>query len=114
VNITEKLAKDQATTKKCISMQEKMFIEFYDMGEYVTEGLINVTSTVKSSIIEEINTKIINISAMINASDSILLDYVKLNNKDIKNLQETTVEEIQTTINNFKGSAEKSLEEIKK
>ncbi|CAL4108039.1 unnamed protein product, partial [Meganyctiphanes norvegica] len=56
VNITEKLAKDHTTTKKCISMQEKLFTELDNFGEYMTEELINVTSTVKSSIIKELNT----------------------------------------------------------
>ncbi|CAL4102326.1 unnamed protein product, partial [Meganyctiphanes norvegica] len=56
VNITEKLAKDHTTTKKCISMQEKLFTEFRDMEDYMADGLINVTTTVKSSIIKELNT----------------------------------------------------------
>ncbi|CAL4149302.1 unnamed protein product, partial [Meganyctiphanes norvegica] len=86
------------------------FSEFVNMGEFVTEGLINVTSTVKSSMIEELNTNIINISTMINASDIILLNHIKLNNKDINNFQETTVEEIQTAINNSQDSL---LEEMK-
>ncbi|CAL4115682.1 unnamed protein product, partial [Meganyctiphanes norvegica] len=77
VNITEKLAKDHTTTKKCISMQEKLFTEFH-----------NVSSTVKSSIIKELNTNTIDISTKIlnymNASDTNLLNSIKLNNKDIK------------------------------
>ncbi|CAL4169872.1 unnamed protein product, partial [Meganyctiphanes norvegica] len=65
VNITEKLTKDHTTTKKCISMQEKIFTELYDMGEHLTEGLINVTSTVNSSIIEELKTNSINIANLL-------------------------------------------------
>ncbi|CAL4066047.1 unnamed protein product [Meganyctiphanes norvegica] len=57
VNITEKLSKDHTTTKKCISMQEKMFTEFYN-----------------------ISTKIEN---YMNASDNNLLNNIKLNNEAI-------------------------------
>ncbi|CAL4140196.1 unnamed protein product [Meganyctiphanes norvegica] len=94
VNITEKLAKDHTTTKKCITMQEKLFTEFRDMEDYMADGLINVTTAVKSSIIKELNTNIINISTQIedleehmNASDTNLLNYIKLNNKAINSSQ---------------------------
>ncbi|CAL4108968.1 unnamed protein product [Meganyctiphanes norvegica] len=94
VNITEKLAKDHTTTKKCITMQEKLFTEIRDMEDYMADGLINVTSTVKSSIIKELNTNIINISTQIedleehmSASGNNLLNYIKLNNKAINSNQ---------------------------
>ncbi|CAL4125560.1 unnamed protein product [Meganyctiphanes norvegica] len=104
VNITDKLAKDHTTTKKCISMQEKLFTEFRSLGDYMNEEFINVTSTVKSSlseelinvtsivkssIIKELNTNSINISTMI-ASDINLLVSIKQNTKDIKKLLQDT------------------------
>ncbi|CAL4126159.1 unnamed protein product, partial [Meganyctiphanes norvegica] len=94
VNITEQLAKDHTTTKKCITMQEKLFTEFRDMEDYMADELINVTTTVKSSIIKELNTNIINISTQIedleehmNAADTNLLNCTIMNNKAINSSQ---------------------------
>ncbi|CAL4074037.1 unnamed protein product, partial [Meganyctiphanes norvegica] len=91
VNITEKLAKDHTTTKKCISMQEKLFTEIHNLEQHMTEELINVTSTVKSSIIEELNTNSINMTTMI-----------KLNSKDINSsFQDTLKSPLNTLAENI-------------